>query len=309
MDETKVRQAVESLVCESFARKGMFFAPVASSNRHIHLSREHVDALFGRGYELTKLRDLKQPGQFACNEQVVLKTAKGSLRLRVVGPIRPETQIELTASDCVKLGLPILIRMSGDIKGTPGGLLETDKGTVALNEGIIVAARHLHLNVEQGKLYGLKSGDVVRLFVEGARALTLDKVIVRCGEAHELEAHIDIEEANACNLPKNAVCRIEKVKNQAYLKPESKPASKKQVHGNIVPDAEAPFFAMSGAVTHKASRGAMPEPAKKRLLSEADVLQAFKDGQSRIELDKNTLLTPLAWDRARQLGMEITEVR
>lgn len=310
MDETRIRRIVEDFVCEEFAKKGVFFVPTASSNRHIHLSKEHAQALFGKDFELTKLRDLKQPNQFASNQQVTFKTSKGSLTLRVVGPIRSETQIELSTSDCIKLGLPPVIRMSGDIEGTPCGVISTEKGSVTLSKGVIVAARHLHLSTSQAKLYGLKNGDAVRLFVEGKRATVFDNVQVRCGEAHILEAHIDVEEANACALPENAICRIEKMNKTHYLMPEA-PAKVegRRIFGNIVPDKEAPLYALSGAINQKTNRGAMPEPSKKRMLSEADVIEAHKLGQTQLLLDKDTLLTPLARDRARQLGMELTERR
>ncbi|MDD3401084.1 MAG: phosphate propanoyltransferase [Eubacteriales bacterium] len=309
MDEALVRQQAEILVCEQFAKKGMFYVPVSSSNRHVHLCRADVDSLFGKGYELTKLRDLRQPNQFAANEQVTFKTKKGSVTLRVVGPIRPETQVELSASECVKLGVPVCVRMSGDTKNSPGGELSTGKGSVELKQGVIVAARHLHLTTDQGKLYGLKSGDSVRLFVEGQRGMVFENVIVRCGEAHALECHIDIEEANACQLPPNAICKIEKMRQERYLSPVAPIENAKRVYGNIVPNSEAPIFAMSGAINQKTQRGAMPEPAKKKMLTESDIIAASKAGQVFIELDKNTLLTPLARDRALQLGIELKDKR
>lgn len=305
MDEAVIRQTIETIVCEQFARKGLFFVPVASSNRHIHLSREHVDLLFGKGYTLKKLRDLKQPGQYACEEQVVFETPKGSLKLRVVGPIRPDTQIELSSSECIKLGLPICIRMSGDIKGTPGGKLTTANGSVVLKEGVMVAARHLHLSEEQSKIYGLKTNDKVRLFVEGDRAAVFENVVVRCGKGHTLEAHIDIEEANAVMLSKNAICRIEKQTEQKYLLSEEKTSlNGRTLHGNIVPNKEAPIYAMSGFINEKAQRGAMPEPKRKRILTEDEVIAAYRAGERTISTN-GLVITPLARDRAKTLGMEL----
>lgn len=305
MDETLIRQAVETIVCEQFARKGLFFVPVASSNRHIHLSQEHVDLLFGKGHVLKKMRDLKQPGQYACEEQVVFKTDKGSLKLRVVGPIRSATQIELSTSECVKLGLPVQVRMSGDTKGTPGGTLSTDLGSVTLTEGVMVAARHLHLSEEQSRLYGLKTNDRVRLFVEGPRATVFENVVVRCGKGHTLEAHIDIEEANAAMLPKNAVCRIEKQQDHSYLSPAPRlEQGGKRIHGNVTPSGEAPIYALSGFVNEKRSRGTLPEPAKKRLIAEDDILAVHQNGEKTMRLERNMVLTPLARDRAKALGIE-----
>ncbi len=305
MDSNTIQQMVETLICEQFARKGQFFVPVASSNRHIHLSRADVDTLFGQGYALTKLRDLRQPGQFACNEQVVLSTAKGSLKLRVVGPIRPDTQVELSASDCVKLGLPITVRMSGNVAGTPGGTLTTEHGSVTLQQGVIVAARHLHLTAEQAKLYGLQANDKVRLFVEGDRPTVFENVVVRCGKGHTMEAHIDIEEANAAMLPKNAICRIEKQNDTHYLRQESPVVQDgRTIQGNIKPSAVVPTYAMSGFVNERNVRGAMPEPQRKHLVTEDDILAAHKSGQQSFHLEKNMVLTPLARDRAKLLGIQ-----
>lgn len=316
MDESTIRQWAQTLLCEQFAKEGQFFVPVSSSNRHLHLSRADCDALFGAGHELTKLRDLRQPGQFACTEQLTVRTEKGTMTLRVVGPLRRETQVELSVSDCIKLGLPAVVRLSGDTAATPGAVLETAQGRVTLTKGVIVAARHLHLSVEQGKIYGLKSDDTVRLFVEGERATVFDNVIVRCGDAHLLEAHIDVEEANAALLPKNAICRIERQGAAAACPIGSQTAGgkavpivmdgQKRVYGNVIPAPEAPFYATAGGVMmDKMQRGPMPELHRKELMTEADVYAAYQRGVRKLTLSTALVLTPLARDRARQLGMEV----
>lgn len=307
MDREQLQREITDAVCERFASRALFFVPVSASRRHIHLSQAHVDALFGKGYALRPLRALKQPGQFACHEQVRLKTEKGAVLLRVVGPVRKETQAELSASEAIKLDLPVVVRMSGDIKDTPGALLETDLGTVRLDCGVIVAARHLHLSDTQAKLYRLQDGDKVRLFAEGARGLILENIQVRCGAAHTLEAHIDIEEWNAAGLANGAVCRIEK---QTDL--PAKDAGRmflaqreKGRQGNVIPAGEAPVYALSGMVREKiGTRGAMPAPATKKLLTEADILAAHARGESSV-FAKGYILTPLATDRAKRLSMEV----
>ncbi|MCL2695288.1 MAG: PduL/EutD family phosphate acyltransferase [Clostridiales bacterium] len=304
----RIYQLTEDLVCETFAKKGQFFVPVASSNRHVHLCRADVDALFGAGHALTKMRDLKQPGQFACQEQVTLKAEHGSLTLRVVGPVRPETQVELSVSDLTKLHLPICVRMSGSIAGSPGATLATERGSVCLKQGIIVSARHLHLSLAQAKSYGLDNNDNVRLFVEGDRPTVFENVIVRCGDGHTLEAHIDVDEANGAHLRPHAICRIEKQRNETYLRREQAPALQadgSRLHGNITPAREAPIYALSGLVTEKTKRADLPGLPKKNLLTEGDVLAAAGRGEMFMTLEKGTVVTPLALDRAKRLGIKL----
>ena len=170
------------------------------SARHAHLSREHMDILFGKDSELHVKKAIGQPGQYASEEQITMVTEKGSMKLRIIGPLRPETQIELSLTDARKVGLNAPIRNSGDIKGSAGAKLIGPAGEVEITEGIIVAARHVHLYPETAAKYGLKDGDIVDIQTEGVRSLTLHNVLVRAGEKHADEVHIDTDEANACNL-------------------------------------------------------------------------------------------------------------
>lgn len=170
------------------------------SARHAHLSREHMDILFGKDSELHVKKAIGQPGQYASEEQITMVTEKGSMKLRIIGPLRPETQIELSLTDARKVGLNAPIRNSGDIKGSAGAKLIGPAGEVEITEGIIVVARHVHLYPETAAKYGLKDGDIVDIQTEGARSLTLHNVLVRAGEKHADEVHIDTDEANACNL-------------------------------------------------------------------------------------------------------------
>lgn len=170
------------------------------SARHAHLSSEHMDILFGKDSELHVKKAIGQPGQYASEEQITMVTEKGSMKLRIIGPLRPETQIELSLTDARKVGLNAPIRNSGDIKGSAGAKLIGPAGEVEITEGIIVAARHVHLYPETAAKYGLKDGDIVDIQTEGTRSLTLHNVLVRAGEKHADEVHIDTDEANACNL-------------------------------------------------------------------------------------------------------------
>lgn len=202
MDYGAVRRLVEISILKELAQLGRgYFVPVTVSNRHVHLCTADMEALFGRGYALAKLRDLGQPGQYVCGEQVALKGPKGSIeKIRVLGPARRETQIEILLSDSYKLGIEPAIRMSGDLADTPGGVLVGPAGSVELKRGVIVAARHLHMSAEEAGCYGLKDGDKVSVKKGGERSLLFGNVVVRAGAGHSLEAHIDTDEANAAGM-------------------------------------------------------------------------------------------------------------
>lgn len=175
--------------------------PIAMSNRHIHLSPEHLEALFGAGYELTKFKDLSQPGQYAANEKVDIVGPKGTLKgVRVLGPCRGKTQIEISRTDSFVLGIYPPVRDSGDIKGTPGAKIIGPKGEIEIEEGVIIAARHIHMHPDDAKEFGVKDKDRVRVKVEGERGLIFDNVLVRVRDDFALEMHVDIDEGNAAGI-------------------------------------------------------------------------------------------------------------
>lgn len=175
--------------------------PVGISNRHVHLSRADLTELFGEGYELTRLKDLSQPGQYACKETVTICGPKGSIeKVRILGPVRPQTQIEVMAGDCIRLGAPGLIRLSGDLIATPGITIVGPKGTVKAEKGLIVAQRHIHMTLEDARQFGVQDGQIVRIQIEGERGGVYGSVAVRASQASVLECHLDIEEANAMNV-------------------------------------------------------------------------------------------------------------
>lgn len=175
--------------------------PIAMSNRHIHLSPEHLETLFGAGYELTKFKDLSQPGQFAANEKVDIVGPKGTLKgVRVLGPCRGKTQIEISRTDSFVLGIYPPVRDSGDIKGTPGAKIIGPKGEIEIEEGVIIAARHIHMHPDDAKEFGVKDKDRVRVKVEGERGLIFDNVLVRVRDDFALEMHVDIDEGNAAGI-------------------------------------------------------------------------------------------------------------
>ena len=175
--------------------------PIALSNRHIHLSQEDVEILFGEGYELTYMRDLSQPGQYACEERVDVVGPKNTIKgVRVLGPTRGSTQLEVSITDAFKLGVEPVIRNSGDIADTPGAKLVGPKGEVELEEGIIIAARHIHMHTDDGKRFGVEDNDIVKVKTEGPRAVVFENVLVRVDDSFALEMHVDLEEGNASGV-------------------------------------------------------------------------------------------------------------
>ena len=175
--------------------------PVGLSNRHLHLTTKDLETLFGKGAKLTKLRDLSQPGQFAANETVTLVGPKGRMeRVRILGPVRKETQVEVSRTDSYVLGIKPPVRISGDIKGSSRIKIIGPKGEIDLKEGVIIAQRHIHMSPDEARGFGVKDGDVVKVKVAGERALIFDNIIIRSGPTHRLDFHIDIDEANAAGL-------------------------------------------------------------------------------------------------------------
>ncbi|MDD4564356.1 MAG: phosphate propanoyltransferase [Eubacteriales bacterium] len=176
-------------------------AEVGLSNKHLHLKQEDIETLFGKGYALTPTKDLKQPGQFACEEKVDIVGPKGTLKnIRILGPARPETQIELAMTDARTLGISAPIRESGKLAGTPGVKLIGPEGEIDLEYGTIIALRHIHLSPAQAIEAGVKDKDIVSIKFNGERGLIFDNVLVRSGEGHEREIHLDTDEGNAAGL-------------------------------------------------------------------------------------------------------------
>ena len=174
---------------------------VEVSAHHIHLKQEHVEALFGKGHTLTKHTDLSQPGQYACKEQLTIVGPKGRIeRVRVLGPARKITQVEIAMTEQFKRGVHPPIRESGDIKDTPGCTLEGTAGSVTLDRGVICALRHVHMTPADALRYGVRDKSVVRVRVDGDRELVFGDVLVRVDPSYALAMHIDTDEANAAHV-------------------------------------------------------------------------------------------------------------
>lgn len=174
--------------------------PVGISARHIHISQEHLNVLYGEGYQLQIHKELAQPGQYAAKETVDLVTEKGTFKnVRILGPVRKQTQVELALTDAIKLGLNTPVRDSGDHTGTPGLTLVGPKGSVKLESGVIAACRHIHMPPAVADELGVKDKQFVKVRMgSDDRCLIFDKVLVRVHETFLLEMHIDTDEGNAC---------------------------------------------------------------------------------------------------------------
>lgn len=176
---------------------------IEASGRHIHLSRAHVDALFGAGYRLTPVKDLSQPGQFACKERVTLVGPKGELKnVVVLGPERGESQAEVSLTDAVALGITPPVRQSGDLHNTPGLTVRNGERMITLDRGLIAAQRHIHMTPEDAARWGVSDNQVVRLKTFTARPLVFDDVVVRVSPKYATMIHLDYDEANACGFRK-----------------------------------------------------------------------------------------------------------
>ena len=182
---------------------------IGLSNKHLHLQEAHVEALFGKGHELTPSKELVQPGQFACEEKVDIVGPKSTIKgVRVLGPVRPETQVELAMTDARGIGIKAPVRESGKLAGTPGCKLVGPCGEVELDHGVIVALRHVHLSEAQAVEAGVSDKEVVSIKIEGERGLVFDNVLIRSGKGHMAECHLDTDEGNAAGCGPDSVCEI-----------------------------------------------------------------------------------------------------
>jgi putative phosphotransacetylase len=172
--------------------------PVGVSARHIHLSPEHIEVLFGAGYELKELKPLSQPEQFAAEETVAVQGPKGKFdKVRILGPARGRTQLEISRTDAFILGVNPPVRQSGHTEGTPGIQLIGPAGKITLEDGVIIAARHIHFHTEEAEKWGIKDKQLLRVRLQGERGLVFENVLARLSDKYKMDMHIDTDEANA----------------------------------------------------------------------------------------------------------------
>jgi putative phosphotransacetylase len=209
-----VRQIVYERLGRPLPRTAAGAAPlvVNVSARHCHLTPAAVEALFGKGHQLQVHKWLYQEGQFAAQETLTLIGPRSRVisNLRILGPCRNLNQVELAYTDAIALGFDIPLRLSGNIKGTPGCMLMGPNGFFEMSDGVIRAARHAHMSPDDATYYQVQNGDKMRLKIGGPCAITLDEMLVRVDKSFKLEVHIDTDEGNACNLQPDTPCQLMK---------------------------------------------------------------------------------------------------
>lgn len=222
LERSAIEQIVRQIITQQLGRSSTADSTAAEpelvvsiSARHCHLTDEHVEILFGPGHTLTPMKDLYQDGFYAAEETVmVVGPRKRTLpTVRILGPTRPFSQVELAFTDSISLGINAPVRHSGKIEGTPGCVLVGPKGVVELQEGVIRAARHVHMNFRAAQRFGVKNGDLMKLRVESPMSTTvLEDLLVRADETSKLEVHIDTDEGNACYL--DGATKVELLKQE-----------------------------------------------------------------------------------------------
>ena len=216
MNEQEIAAIVAKVVAEQLGKGGCYQAenedaliPVGISNRHIHLSQEDFETLFGAGATMTHFKDLSQPGQFACQEVMTIVGPGGAIeRVRLLGPARKQTQVEVSVADCFKLGIKAPLRDSGDLAGSAPITIVGPKGSVNIPEGCIIALKHIHMHTDDAARLGLKDRDHVNVQTCGERNLMFQEVLIRVSDKFKLEMHVDMDEANAASLSNGDKVRI-----------------------------------------------------------------------------------------------------
>ncbi|KAB7706653.1 phosphate propanoyltransferase [Bacillus aerolatus] len=249
--------------------------PIAVSGRHVHLSEQHLAVLFGESYALKKKNDLSQPNQFAAEETVILSGPRGTIeRVRVLGPSRNLTQVEVSQTDAFKLGVKPPIRQSGDIKGSSPVTIIGPKGSVYLTEGLIIAQAHIHMSPDDADRFQVKDGQYVQVTTGTERPITFGRVLIRVSPSYRLEMHIDTDEANAGFIRTGQIGEL-------------------IIAGQAAP---SPSPVMVQEVKHAST------VFEGKLLTQHDVQQS---AESVIQVRKSTIVTPLAKDTARDLSKKI----
>jgi putative phosphotransacetylase len=211
MDEKQVKTIVAEVLkhidIQGRIKSGSI--PCGVSNRHAHVSQQDLEALFGKDYKLTPMKDLSQPAQYAAEECIMLVGPKGVIeKCRILGPVRPATQVEVSTTDCFKLGVKPVVRDSGDTANTPGCVIIGPKGAVTLKEGVIVASRHLHMSDKDAVNFGLKDMDRIAIKSNGPKSVVFNNVLVRVSEKFALDFHLDTDEANAAGIKNGDMVEI-----------------------------------------------------------------------------------------------------
>lgn len=214
MDQDLIERVVQDVINKVNNKENInmgysYIVPIGISNRHVHLSKDVMEKLFGKGSNLTPLKDLKQPGEFACHEQVDLVYGDKLIeKVRVLGPLRKQTQVEISQTDARKLKVNLKVRNSGDLKGTHQITLRTKLGEVTLEEGLIIATRHLHLTTEDAKLFNIKHEDKVAIRINGEKPGVIEQVSCKVNDNYVLELHLDTDDGNAFLVNNGSVAEL-----------------------------------------------------------------------------------------------------
>jgi putative phosphotransacetylase len=285
------------------------------SVRHVHLCREHVDVLFGKGYEMQVLKELYQTGYYAYEETVTVVGPKLNAiqNIRVLGPLRDKTQVELAKTDCITLGVDAPVRPSGELKGTASAVIIGPKGAVYLKDGVIRANRHMHLSSEDAAFYGIKDNDLVDVRISGPKGLTFNNVQVRVSPEFKSEMHVDTDDGNAADIVNGTMAEIV---DASCVSPLSLQMAKGDKRPPEIPDSS-----FTGEITDsnilKSMNQVVEVPAagpkgdantasgkkKKTIITTADLDEYASTG---IEVTEDVILSPLARDEALERGIKIS---
>lgn len=297
MDEALIRQVVEKVLAaygEERAESdsgskpgdgaGILSIPAEASGRHVHLSQKHVEALFGAGYVLKKKKDISQPGQYLCEERVTLVGPKGRMdKVAVLGPVRKETQVEISLTDGKALGINAPVRMSGDLAGAADAFLMNGSSLIKAENAVITAQNHLHMTTKDAERFQVKNGEKVQIIMNTKRPLIFQDVVVRADDHGALGFHMDYDEANACGFQKGDTATLLK-------------------NGELPPCSSCPGKELEPG-------GAQTEPKTEiieaKLISEMDIRELHQRQISTVQVKKGSLVTPLARDLAREKHMTI----
>ena len=273
--------------------------PVEVSARHVHLTEEAVEQLFGAGAKLTPKRPLSQPGQFLSEERVTLVTSKGRIEnVAVLGPARSAIQTELSLTDCRALGLQAPLRMSGDLEGAADVYIFGPKGVVFAKESVIIAQAHIHITPADAEKIGIVNGQKVSVDLPGERSMVMDDVICRVSEEAGLAMHIDFDEANGCMLKKNAMAKM-RVSRKVH-------SPKEAVQENVTKGAKPCTTDGNGA--SRIDAGTSKDSVKEfdgKLITEAIARQMIAEKVTQIAMKKGIIITPAAKDVLRQAGVKL----
>lgn len=268
--------------------------PVEVSAKHVHLTQEAVEKLFGAGASLTLKRPLSQPGQFLSEERVTLLTPKGRMEnVAVLGPVRDAVQTELAMTDCRALGISAPLRMSGDLSGAADIYLMGPKGVIEAKGSVIVAQAHIHLTPQDAERAGVMDGQRVSVTIPGKRQTTFEQILCRVSSQAALAMHIDFDEANACMLPKNATARMK---------------TKTVMEGTAAGSADAAAVSAGESALRNTAAGEPEESAplfEGKLITEAVARRLAAGRRTPVVLAKGVIVTPSAKDVLRYAGIDV----